>query len=213
MSDISKDLRRLLEEQCYLSQPKLVAQRQSADGSERYTLELGDGLLIESVYIPEEDHATLCLSSQVGCAQGCRFCLTARQGFSRNLTVSEILNQIFLARSLTARKKPITNLVFMGMGEPFMNYPRTIQASKILADPEGLAIANKKITISTSGIVPKIIQYTDEAHPFSLAISLHAPEQELREKIMPIAKKFPLDQLIDSIRYYMRAKKTKPGDI
>jgi 23S rRNA (adenine2503-C2)-methyltransferase len=126
-------------------------------------------------------------------------------GLIRNLSAGEIVEQVLQVRKLSQHR--ITNVVFMGMGEPFINYSRSVQASRIIGDPEGLAIATKRITISTSGIVPKIRQYTDEAHPFGLAISLHAPNQVLREKIMPIAVKFPLDELMSAVRYYMKAKK------
>lgn len=199
MSDISKDLRRLLQERCYLSEPKLVAQRQSADGSERYTLELEDGLLIDSVYIPEEDHATLCLSSQVGCAQGCRFCLTARQGFSRNLTVSEILNQIFLARSLTARKKPITNLVFMGMGEPLANFANLVKALEIILAPWGFNFSFRRVTVATVGLVPFMARL-GRAVRVNLAVSLNAPDDALRQQLMPVAHKYSLAEILAACR-------------
>ena len=199
MSDISKELRLLLQERCYLSQPKLVACRQSADGSVRYTLELEDGLLIDSVYIPEEDHATLCLSSQVGCAQGCRFCLTARQGFSRNLTVAEILNQIFLARSLTARKPPITNLVFMGMGEPLANFANLVKALEIILAPWGFNFSFRRVTVATVGLVPFIPRLGREVR-VNLAVSLNAPDDTLRQQLMPVARKYPLADLLAACR-------------
>lgn len=205
MTNLPKTLRHKLQDYFLLKTLRLLHKYEAQDGTEKYVWQLADNRLVESVLIPETRRQTICISSQVGCSLGCHFCATGTMGLVRNLSSGEIVEQVLHIKKIS--RFPITNVVFMGMGEPFMNYQRTIQASQILADPEGVAIASKKITISTSGIVPKIIQYTDEAHPFGLAISLHAPEQELREKIMPIAKKFPLDQLMDSVRYYMQAKK------
>lgn len=201
MSDISKGLRRLLAERCYLSQLTVVDRRRSVDGSEKFTLRLEDGLLIESVYIPEGDHATLCLSSQVGCAQGCRFCLTARQGFTRNLTVAEILNQIFVARALTAKQLPITNLVFMGMGEPLANFANLVKALEIILAPWGFNFSSRRVTVATVGLVP-FIPRLGQAVRVNLAVSLNAPDDELRQQLMPVAKKYPLAELLAACRDY-----------
>ncbi len=175
------------------------------DGTEKYLWRLPDNRFLESVLIPEERRNTVCISSQVGCSLDCKFCATGAMGLARNLTSGEIVEQVLQIKKLSHYH--ITNVVFMGMGEPFLNYSRVIQASKILGDPEGVAFANRKITISTSGIIPKIYQYTDENHPFGLAISLHAPNQKLREQIMPVAHKFGLAELLESIKYYMKARK------
>lgn len=201
MSDISKELRRLLAERCYLSQLTVVDRRRSVDGSEKFTLRLEDGLLIESVYIPEGDHATLCLSSQVGCAQGCRFCLTARQGFTRNLTVAEILNQIFVARALTAKQLPITNLVFMGMGEPLANFANLVKALEIILASWGFNFSSRRVTVATVGLVP-FIPRLGQAVRVNLAVSLNAPDDELRQQLMPVAKKYPLAELLAACRDY-----------
>ncbi|MCK4894297.1 MAG: 23S rRNA (adenine(2503)-C(2))-methyltransferase RlmN [Calditrichia bacterium] len=205
MSNIPKEFRRILSENFSIKNFQLSDMKTASDGTEKYLWKLPDNRHIESVLIPERRRNTICISSQVGCSLRCNFCATGTMGLLRNLTPGEIVEQVLQVNKLSRNK--ITNIVFMGMGEPFMNYPRVIQACQILGDPEGTAIANKRITISTSGIVPKIYQYTDDKLPFGLAISLHAPDQTLREQIMPIARKFPLDLLLESIRYYMRAKK------
>lgn len=200
MSNIPKSFRRELEERFSLGTLALATRQISSDGTRKYLWKLSDGKNIESVFIPEETRNTICISSQVGCALGCDFCATAQMGFLRNLTPGEIVEQIIRVQQDTGQK--ITNVVFMGMGEPFLNYPRVIQAGRILSDPEGLAISAKKVTISTVGIISRIYQFTDESQPFSLAISLHAPTQELRRQIMPVAESFPLDELMQSAHYY-----------
>ena len=205
MTNLSKSLRNRLSENFRLKTLSLHQREIAADGTEKYLWKLYDDRFIESVLIPETRRNTICISSQVGCSLGCKFCATGTMGLIRNLTTGEIIEQVLQIKKLS--KHRITNVVFMGMGEPFMNYHRSVQAAQILGDPEGLAIAGKRITISTSGVAPKIIQYADEKLPFGLAISLHAPTQELRESIMPIAKKFPLDELLESAKYYTSAKK------
>ncbi|RMG37171.1 MAG: 23S rRNA (adenine(2503)-C(2))-methyltransferase RlmN, partial [Methanobacteriota archaeon] len=186
MTNLPRALRERLAERYTLRTLSMESRSISQDGTRKYLWRLPDGKFIESVFIPEATRTTVCISSQVGCALGCQFCATAQMGFLRNLTAGEIVEQVIAMQQDTRQK--ITNVVFMGMGEPFLNYPRVIAACKILSDPRGLAISAKKITISTVGIVPKILQFTDEKQPYSLAISLHAPTQEIREKIMPIAQ-------------------------
>ena len=205
MTNLPQSLRDTLHARFQIKTLQRAQVEMSADGTEKYLWRLPDNRHIESVLITEARRNTVCISSQVGCSLGCEFCATGQMGFIRNLTSGEIVEQVLQIRKLT--KHPITNIVFMGMGEPFLNYHRAVQASRILSDPEGLAISAKKITFSTSGVVPKIYQFTDEAQPFKLAISLHAANQPLRERIMPIARKFPLNQLMESVRYYMRAKR------
>ncbi len=205
MTNLPKSLRNVLADKFILKTFKLEKREVASDGTEKFLWRLVDGRRIESVLIPDTRRITICISSQVGCALRCTFCATGTMGFVRNLTSGEIVEQVLQIQKLTPHK--ITNVVFMGMGEPFLNYSRAVQASKIIGDPEGVAIAYKKITFSTSGIVPKIYQFTDDDLPFSLAISLHAPNQELREKIMPIAKKFSFDELMESVRYYTQSKK------
>ncbi len=200
MSNLPRALRQMLQEQFQLSTLTLLAREISADGTEKYLWQLSDGHRVESVLIPEERRTTLCISSQVGCALDCAFCATGKMGFLRHLTTGEIVEQVLAAQRLSQHK--ITNVVFMGMGEPFLNYKRVIAAAQILGDPEGVAIAHRRITISTSGIVPAIRQFAREKHPYGLAISLHSPFQPIREQIMPIAQKFALRELLDSAREY-----------
>jgi len=207
MTDLSKGLREELAAAFSLKTLQLVVHQKSADGTQKFLWELSDGRRIESVMIPVEDRTTVCISSQVGCALACEFCATGEMGFIRNLTPGEMVEQILQVQKLTQQK--VTNVVFMGMGEPFLNYKRIIQACQILADDHGVAIAAKKITISTSGIIPPIYQFSDEKQPYRLAISLHAATQELREKLMPIAKRFPLDELIESAKYYSNTNTRK----
>ncbi len=205
MSNIPKSLRDILSANFLIKTLTLSRKEVAVDRTEKYLWNLPDHRQIESVLIPESRRTTICISSQVGCSLGCKFCATGSMGLIRNLSAGEIIEQVLQIKKSSRYR--ITNIVFMGMGEPFINYHRSIQACQILGDPEGVAVAVKRITISTSGVVPKIYQYTDESHLFGLAISLHAPNQELREKIMPIAQKFSLDELMDSIKYFMRARK------
>lgn len=207
MTDLSKGFREELAANFVLKTMNLVVHQKSIDRTQKFLWELSDGHQIESVMIPTEERMTVCISSQVGCALACRFCTTGEMGFVRNLMPGEMVEQILHVQKLTQQK--VTNVVFMGMGEPFFNYNRVMRACQILADDHGVAIAAKKITLSTSGIVPPIYRFTDERQPYGLAISLHAPTQELREEIMPIAKRFPLKQLIASAEYYTKAYKSK----
>jgi 23S rRNA (adenine2503-C2)-methyltransferase len=202
MTSIPKAFRSQLTEHFTVGSLALVNRQVSMDGVIKYLWKLANGHSMESVFIPEDRRTTICISSQVGCALGCGFCATAKMGFLDNLSAGEIVEQVIRVQQDAGEK--ITNVVFMGMGEPFLNYSRVIQASSILSDPEGLAIAAKKITISTVGVVPRIYQFAEEKQPFSLAISLHAPSQELRRQFMPIADKFPLDQLMESARFFTR---------
>lgn len=213
MTDLSKGFRETLSASFTLKTLQLAVHQKSSDGTQKFLWELSDGRRIESVMIPvpgrkpNEGRTTVCISSQVGCALACDFCATGEMGFIRNLTPGEMVEQILQVQKITQQK--VSNVVFMGMGEPFLNYNRVIQACQILADDHGVAIASKKITISTSGIIPTIYRFTDEKQPYSLAISLHSPTQELREQMMPIAERFPLDQLIESAKYYTKAYKRK----
>ena len=205
MTNLSLELRAKLTEHFQIKTLQVAKHEVSSDGTEKFVWKLADGREIESVLMPEAKRNTICISSQVGCALGCYFCATGQMGFMRNLTPGEIIEQVLQIRKIS--KYPITNIVFMGMGEPFLNYSRVIQAGHILSDPEGLAISGKKITYSTSGVIPPIYKFADGDYNFKLAISLHAPNQELREQIMPLAKKFPLDELMKSLYYYMKAHK------
>lgn len=207
MTDLTKGFREELAANFNLKTMHLVVHQESTDGTQKFLWELSDGRQIESVMIPTEERTTVCISSQVGCALACEFCVTGEMGFIRNLSPGEMVEQILQVQKLTRQK--VTNVVFMGMGEPFFNYNRVMKACQILADDHGVAIAAKKITLSTSGIIPPIYRFTDEKQPYGLAISLHAANQELREELMPVARRFPLDQLIESAAYYTKAYKRK----
>ncbi len=172
------------------------------DGTTKFLWSLADGLKIESVIIYEGSRVTFCISSQVGCALDCQFCTTGKMGFIRNLSSGEIVEQVLLM--IDKADRPLTNVVYMGMGEPLLNIKNVIKASYLMADPEGLAISRKRITISTSGVAPVIRELADSETPFSLAVSLNAVFEDKRKKIMPISKKFPLDLLMKNIRYYVQ---------
>lgn len=201
MTDLKKDLRAKLEAISYLSRLSLSKIEKSLDGTTKFLFELSDGKYIESVLIPEKGHYTLCVSSQVGCAMGCRFCLTGRGGFKRNLQVSEIVNQVLAVRSALSPSERLTNLVFMGMGEPLANYDNLIKSLKILMAKDGLGFSSRKITVSTCGIVPEIERLGKDI-TVNLAISLHAPDNQTRSLLMPINRKYPLEMLIEACRRF-----------
>ncbi|WP_457552421.1 23S rRNA (adenine(2503)-C(2))-methyltransferase RlmN [Desulfobacula sp.] len=206
MTDLSKDLRQKLEDHFYISRLILDEKQVSADTTEKFLLRLSDGQHIESVLIPEKDHFTLCVSSQVGCAQNCRFCLTAKGGFVRNLSISEIIAQVRDARYYLIQKDldplKLSNIVFMGMGEPLANYENLIKALKIILDSDyGLKFAPRHVTVSTSGLVPKITQLGLETD-VNLAVSLNATTDEMRSNLMPINKKYSLKQLLKACQTF-----------
>lgn len=187
----------------------------SSDGTRKWLLEFSDCNKVETVFIPEENRGTLCISSQVGCTLACTFCHTGTQRLVRNLTASEIVSQILTARdqlgewpSTDETKRKVTNIVFMGMGEPLFNYDHVVKACAILLDDQGLYLSRRKITISTSGVVPKIYQMADELG-VNLAISLHAVRDELRNEIVPINRKYPLKELVESLHYYISKHPTR----
>ena len=166
--------------------------------------QLGDGNLVESVHLVNKNRNTICISTQAGCSVGCAFCATGKNGFFRNLLVSEIVGQVlFFSHRLHAIGQRITNIVLMGMGEPFLNYHSTLQSIKRFNDPKGIAIGARKITISTIGIIEKIIKFADELRQFKLAISLHATDDKIREELIPIAKKYPIKEILKSANYYI----------
>ncbi len=179
-----------------------IADRQtSSDGeTNKFLFRLRDGFYVESVFMVDGKRRTICLSSQVGCALGCDFCATGAMGFQRNLSVGEIVDQLLII--LKTMGTDATNLVFMGMGEPFLNYDNVIQACRVISHGDGIAIGKRKITISTVGIIPKIKQFTDEGHGFKLAISLNTPNDKKRSQLMPINKKYPFQELLNAAKYY-----------
>ncbi|WP_449245361.1 23S rRNA (adenine(2503)-C(2))-methyltransferase RlmN [Desulfobacca acetoxidans] len=201
MTDIGKEVRHLLQEKSYISQLALLARRRSADGSEKFSFGLSDGEVIESVLITENDHYTLCLSSQVGCAQGCRFCLTGRRGLTRNLSPAEIINQVLAARSLVGKRQAISNLVFMGMGEPLDNFANLVKALTIILAPWGLNFSYRRVTVSTVGLA-HLIPALGQAIRVNLAVSLNAPNDALRSQLMPVNRKYPLAQIIEACRAF-----------
>ncbi|NLV91279.1 MAG: 23S rRNA (adenine(2503)-C(2))-methyltransferase RlmN [Firmicutes bacterium] len=181
---------------------KIVIRRGSVDGTVKLLLEAIDGSQVETVAIPEGNRTTVCVSTQVGCAMGCTFCATGQLGFARNLTSQEILGQVLLARAATGRQ--ITNVVYMGMGEPLLNYDAVLGSIALLNDPQGLAIGMRHITISTCGIVPGIYRLAKERLQLVLAISLHSADQRRRQEMMPVAKAYPLPELIEACRCYVQ---------
>lgn len=208
MTNLSKKEREMLASVFSFALPEIVEHQQSVDGTEKWLLKYKDTNEIECVYIPEEKRGTLCVSSQVGCTLSCTFCHTGTQKLVRNLDVKEVLEQVLHAKASMGdfpvsqtRKQKLTNIVFMGMGEPLYNYPNVSQAIKILMDPAGLAFSKRRITLSTSGVVPMIEKCGQELG-VNLAISLHATTNDLRDKIMPINKKYPIEDLLQACRQY-----------
>ena len=200
-TNLSKKLRQQLAQDFRIRSFKELDRITSPlDGTTKFLWQLSDGLKIESVIIYEKKRVTFCISSQVGCALDCKFCATGKMGWLRDLTVGEIIEQVLQMKKLAER--PPTNIVFMGMGEPMLNYDNVMRAAEILADEQGLNFSRKKITISTSGLIPGIKRMADEERPFRLAISLNAADQSKRAQVMPIAKKYPLDQLLEAAQYY-----------
>jgi 23S rRNA (adenine2503-C2)-methyltransferase len=201
MTDIARPFREELAREAHISRLELLEQQVAADGARKLLLALEDGVRIEAVLIPEEGHATLCLSSQAGCAQGCRFCLTAKGGFTRNLRAGEIVNQVLAARPLLPPGLPLTNLVFMGMGEPLANFSELARALTIITAAWGLNFSPRRITVSTVGLTPLIPRLGREAKA-NLTISLNAPEDARRSQIMPVNRRYPLAGLIQACRDY-----------
>lgn len=202
-SDLPKEFRAQLAQDFQLRSFTLIETFKSTiDDTTKFLWQLQDGLKIESVIIYEGKRVTYCISSQVGCPLDCKFCATGKMGLLRNLTAGEIVEQVMQMKARSDR--PPTNIVFMGMGEPMLNYDQVMLAADVLSDPQGLGFSRKKITVSTAGIAKNIRRMADEQRPYSLAISLNAVNQQLRERIMPIAKKYPLDELLDAARYYTK---------
>ena len=205
MTDLSKDIRCLLSEQFKIGRLETERVETSRDGSSKYLFKLDDGKRIESVSIPEKDHYTLCVSSQAGCGQGCRFCLTAVGGFERNLSRGEIVAQVRDIKKDLGDQKRLTNIVFMGMGEPLANYKNLVSAIGVLTDNDaGLRFASRRVTVSTAGLVPKIIALGRDTR-VNLAISLNATDNKTRNRLMPINRKYPLEKLLDACRQYQPA--------
>lgn len=202
MTDIAKPLRLRLAEHFTICRLKVRKVLTSEDGTQKFLFGLKDGRTVESVLIPERNHYTLCVSSQVGCAQGCRFCLTGHSGFVRHLTCSEIVGQVWEIRKQMADPAQLTNLVFMGMGEPLANYNQLLPALQVLTNCEwGMKFATRRITVSTAGLVPRLLDLGRDTR-VNPAISLNAVDNELRSRLMPINRKYPIEQLLDACRRY-----------
>lgn len=210
MTDLAKEFRALLAQHARISSLVPSAVEQSRDGAVKFAFCLEDGRTIESVLIPEEDRNTLCLSSQVGCAMGCSFCLTGTMGFGRNLNVAEMVNQVCAVRDwmLERNMSPLTNLVFMGMGEPLANLDRVLDAISLFTEQRGLDFSNRRITVSTCGLVPQMLRLGEESE-VNLAISLHAADDATRSRLMPVNRSYPLKTLIEAARQYRQKRRKR----
>jgi len=207
MTNLSKDKRALLKENCYISELKLIATQTANDNTQKFLFGLEDGLNIESVFIPEKSRKTVCVSTQVGCGLGCSICYTGQTGFKRNLKFFEITDQVLQVQKLTGQK--VTNVVFMGMGEPLLNYDECLKAVEVLNSDFGLNIGARKITISTIGIPDKIYQFASFPLQVKLAISLNGADDKTRNYLMPYTKKYPLSELMAAVRYYTQKKRKR----
>lgn len=206
MTDISKRLREQLKEQAEVRLPELVFEQPALDGTRKWVIELLDGQRIETVFIPDDGRTTICVSSQVGCALDCSFCSTAQQGFNRNLSVAEIIGQVWIATRELGQAP--SNVVMMGMGEPLANFDAVVKAMNIMQDDLAYMLSKYRVTISTSGIVPALRQLR-EVSDVSLAVSLHAPDNALRDQLVPINRKYPLEELIPACREFIRGDKRR----
>jgi 23S rRNA (adenine2503-C2)-methyltransferase len=203
ISTLPENLRATLAENVDLGLPALAARYQSVDGTRRYLLSLSDGRTVETVLMPEQDRDTVCISSQVGCPVDCRFCMTALMGLERSLTAGEIVGQVlFVARDNGLAENKRFNIVMMGMGEPLLNLENVLKATRILCDPKGVGMSERRITVSTSGIIPKIAELAKAEIRPKLAISLNASTEETRQELMPITRKWHLKDLIEACRAY-----------
>jgi 23S rRNA (adenine2503-C2)-methyltransferase len=206
MTNLSKDFRARLQEEATVRLPEVVHDRVATDGTRKWLLQLDDGNCIETVFIPETDRGTLCVSSQVGCMLNCTFCSTARQGFNRNLRSDEIIGQLFVAQRALGQtpggERLITNVVMMGMGEPLLNFDNVVMAMGLMVEDLAYGLSRRRVTLSTAGVVPAIDRLR-AALPVSLAVSLHAPNDALRDSLVPINRKYPIKELLDACRRYV----------
>jgi 23S rRNA (adenine2503-C2)-methyltransferase len=209
MSDLAKSLREKLAGRAVINALSVISEQASSDGTIKWLFDVGAGNAVETVFIPETDRGTLCISSQAGCAVGCRFCSTGHQGFSRNLTTAEIIGQLWFAEhhlrrrlKLPEGRRAITNVVMMGMGEPLQNYSALLPALRMMLDDHGYGLSRRRVTVSTSGVVPMIDRLRDDC-PVALAVSLHAPSDALRNDLVPLNRKYPLDELLATCKRYL----------
>lgn len=210
MTDVGKALRAKLDEHCVVRPPSVLFDKPSADGTHKWLLGMDAGNAIEAVFIPDKGRGTLCVSSQVGCGLNCQFCSTATQGFNRNLATAEIIGQVWNASkhlgNKTHHQRKLTNVVMMGMGEPLLNFDNVVRAMSLMRDDNGFGLANKRVTLSTAGLVPMIDRLAEESD-VSLAVSLHAPNDELRTELVPLNKKYPISELMAACARYVLRKK------
>jgi 23S rRNA (adenine2503-C2)-methyltransferase len=212
MTDLAKSLREKLKTRATIAAPAVISDHTSTDGTRKWLLDVGQGNAVETVFIPEENRGTLCISTQAGCAVNCRFCSTGKQGFSRNLTVAEIIGQLWMAEFALRQSKgiepgpkgerQITNVVMMGMGEPLLNFEPTVTALKLMLDDNAYGLSRRRVTLSTSGVVPMIDRLAQEC-PVALAVSLHASNDPLRDGLVPLNRKYPLTELMAACRRYL----------
>ena len=207
MTDLAKSLREKLAGRAHVKALEVISEHQSVDGTVKWLFDVGAGNAVEAVFIPESDRGTLCISSQAGCAVGCRFCSTGHQGFSRNLDTAEIIAQLWYAEHNLRRRfgtgeRVFSNVVLMGMGEPLQNYSALLPALKMMLDDHGYGLSRRRVTVSTSGVVPMIDRLRDDC-PVALAVSLHAPDDELRDQLVPLNKKYPIAELLDACNRYL----------
>ena len=207
MSDLAKSLREKLKVHAHVAALPILSQQFSKDGTIKWLFDVGAGDAVEAVFIPEDDRGTLCVSSQAGCAVGCRFCSTGHQGFSRNLSTAEILSQLwfaehFLRRHLNQTDRVISNVVLMGMGEPLQNYSALVPSLKAMLDDHGYGLSRRRVTVSTSGVAPMMTRLSADC-PVALAVSLHAPNDALRDNLVPLNRKYPLDELLSECTRYL----------
>ena len=215
MSDLAASLREKLKQIASVQAPKVLREEIASDGTRKWLFDMGAGNAVETVFIPEEDRGTLCVSTQAGCALDCSFCSTGKQGFSRNLSTAEIIGQLWWANHDLGKEDapsagsgqaqgnwPVSNVVLMGMGEPLLNFDHTVRALRLMLDDHAYGLSRRRVTVSTSGIVPAMDRLRDEC-PVALAVSLHAPNDALRDKLVPINQKYPLKELLAACKRYL----------
>jgi len=209
MTDLAKSLRSKLQGVAHIQPLSIISEHVSSDGTIKWLFDVGQGNAVETVFIPEDDRGTLCVSSQAGCAVGCRFCSTGHQGFSRNLSTGEIVAQLWhaehaLRKRQNTSERVISNVVMMGMGEPLQNYGALVPALRTMLDDHGYGLSRRRVTVSTSGVVPMIERLQQDC-PVALAVSLHAPNDPLRDQLVPLNRKYPIDELLSACQAYLQA--------
>ena len=203
MTNLSKSLRAYLNEHCCIKAPEIIVEKNASDGTRKWAVQMSCGNRVETVFIPEQKRGTLCVSSQIGCALACTFCSTAQQGFNRNLSVSEIIGQLYVAQKRLGLHQKITNVVMMGMGEPLLNFDNVVAAMNLMMDDFCYGLSKRRVTISTSGVVPAMNRL-NEVCDVSMAVSLHSANDELRDELVPINRKYPLNELMAACREYAK---------